>query len=75
MNLDNFILKFAEQFDETEMELFSAETNFRDLDEWSSLITLGLIAMADEDFGVKLTGEDIRKSQTIGDLYNIIITK
>ena len=48
MELQDFIEKFAEQFDETEVCELTAETKFKELDEWSSLIALSIIAMVDE---------------------------
>lgn len=72
MTLSNFVIQFSEQFDDTESSEFKPETRFRDLEEWSSMITLGLIAMTDEEYGIRLTGNDIRNSETIEDLYNII---
>ena len=69
MELKEFIEHFAEQFEETPVESFMAETVFKDLDELSSLMALVIIGMVDEEFGVVLKGEDIRNSQTIEDLY------
>lgn len=69
MELKEFIEHFAEQFEETPVESFMAETVFKDLDEWSSLMALVIIGMVDEEFGVVLKGEDIRNSQIIEDLY------
>ena len=40
MELKGFIENFAAQFDETDAEVFTAETNFRNLEEWSSLTVL-----------------------------------
>ena len=37
MTLDEFVARFAEEFDETPEEEFKAETVFKDLDEWGSL--------------------------------------
>lgn len=74
MNITDFILKFSEQFDDTDASEFSAETNFKNLEEWSSITALSIIAMAD-DYGVELTGEDIRNSETIKDLFDIISKK
>lgn len=75
MELQTFIENFAEQFDETEAKMFSAETNFRELDEWSSLIGLSVIAMIDEEYDVTLRGEDMRKANTIGELFEIVKRK
>ena len=36
MDLQDFINNFAEQFDETDVNEFSAETAFKELEEWSS---------------------------------------
>ena len=74
-NLNKFVQLFAEQFEETEENLFTPETEFRTLDEWSSLISLSVIAMVDEEFDVALQGADIRNANTIEDLYNIVISK
>ena len=75
MELNNFISNFASQFDETDMQIFTGNTRFKNLDEWSSIMALSIIAMTDEEYGVKLKGDDIRNSNTIEDLYNIVISK
>ena len=72
MELEKFIENFAAQFDDTEASVFNAETKFRELDEWSSLISLSIIAMVDEEYDVALKGDDIRNSETVGDLFNIV---
>lgn len=33
---------------------------------------MGIIAMADEEYSVRLKGDDIRKINTVKDLYNLI---
>ena len=75
MELKEFVEKFAEQFDETDPSEIKAETRFRDLDEWSSLIGLSVISMVDEEFDVALKGKDILNTTTIEDLYNTVIRK
>jgi acyl carrier protein len=74
-SLEEFVALFAEQFDETDPSEFTADKRFRDLDEWSSLIGLSVIAMVDEEFDVTLRGEDMRKAQTPAELYEIIKSK
>lgn len=73
MELQDFVQKFAEQFDETDASVFTPETRFRDLDEWSSLIALSVIAMVDEEYDVTLKGDDIKNSETVEDVYNAVI--
>lgn len=75
MELKEFIENFANQFDETDPSEIKADTVFRDLEEWSSLIALSLIAMVDEEYDISLKGEDIRNAKTVEDLFNIVKSK
>lgn len=75
MGLKEFIENFADQFDDTDASEITANTVFKDLDEWSSLTALSIIAMVDEDYDVALRGDDICKANTIKDLFNIIAAK
>ena len=72
MEAKKFIENFVEQFDDVEANELTLEKNFRDIDEWSSLIALSVIAMVDEEYNVELKGDDISNSNTIEDLYNIV---
>ncbi|PWK79861.1 hypothetical protein LX99_00321 [Mucilaginibacter oryzae] len=75
MNVEQFIRRFAEQFDETPTHDFTVDTRFKENDEWSSMTALSLIAMVDESYSVRLTGDDIRQSSTIKDIYDIVSAK
>lgn len=75
MDLNEFIEHFAEQFEETDAAEFKADTKFHDLDEWSSLMALNIIAMVDEEYDVTLKGADIENSATIEDLFNTVQSK
>ena len=75
MDIKEFIEHFAEQFDDTDMNEFKPETVFHDLDEYSSLIALSIIAMVNEEYDVTLKGNDMSAAVTIEDLYNIVKSK
>lgn len=75
MKLEEFVQKFAEQFDETPVAEFSSKTVFKDLEEWNSLTALSVIAIVDEELDKRITGADIRGSKTIEDLFEIIQSK
>ena len=75
MEISKFIELFAELFDETDVTVFTAETEFKKLDEWSSLIALSVIAMVDEEYGITIQGEEIRNANTIADLFNNVKIK
>ena len=74
-SLEEFVELFAEQFDETDASEIKANTVFHDLDEWSSLIGLSVIAMVDEEFDVALKGDDVKNAVTVEDLYNNVKNK
>ena len=75
MSLEEFVKAFAAEFDETPEEVFTADTKYRELDEWGSLTALSIIAVAMEGFGKKITGADLRGCNTIEELYNLIQAK
>lgn len=71
MTLDEFVKAFAAEFDETPEDQFKADTEFKTLEDWSSLTALSIIAMVDENMDKTITGADIRASKTVEDLYNL----
>lgn len=73
--LDEFVALFAEQFDDTDASEIKADTVFHELDEWSSLIGLSVIAMIDEEFEVAVNADDMISSVTVEDLYKKIQAK
>lgn len=75
MELNDFISAFADQFDDTDASEIQASTVFHDLDEWSSLIGMGVIALAKTQYGKTITGAEIKECVTVEDLYNLINNK
>lgn len=75
MEIKEFIEKFAEIFDDTDASTLTPETNFRELGEWSSLSALGVIALADEEFDIELSGNEMRQANTIQELFDLISNK
>ena len=75
MEIKDFIQYFADQFDETDINEFTPETVFHDLEEYSSLVALSIIAMINEEYDVTLKGNDMSAAVTIEDLFNIVKSK
>ncbi len=75
MDIKNFIENFADQFEDTEANVFTAETKYRELDEWSSLVALSILAMIDEEYDVQLKGEEMRATNTVRELYDLVVSK
>lgn len=72
MELKDFVENFRGQFDETDVETIQATTAFKELEEWSSLHALSIIAMVDEEYDVRIKGDDIRGANTIKDLFELV---
>ena len=75
MEMNEFIEYFADQFDDTPVDTLTPETVFHDLDEYSSIVALSIIAMIDEEYGVTLTGNEMKAAVTIQDLFNTVQAK
>ena len=54
--MEKFIELFANLFDETDINVFTPQTKFKELEEWSSLIALSVILMVDEEYGITIEG-------------------
>lgn len=72
MEIKKFIENFAINFDDTDTTVFIPQTEFRELDEWSSMLALSTMAMISEEYDVEITPEEIRKARTIEDLFNAV---
>ena len=72
MEMKDFIENFAAQFDDTDIDEFKEDTNIKELEEWSSLNALSVIAMVDDEYDVTLKGDDVKGVETIEDLYNLV---
>ncbi|MFT6027910.1 MAG: acyl carrier protein [Bacteroidia bacterium] len=52
-----------------------ADSEFRELEEWSSMQALIVIAAIDEHFGVTIAERDFREAKTVGDLFQTTVKK
>lgn len=72
MITEEFIQHFTEQFDDELPAPLTLETEFRELDGWSSFTALSVMAMVDEEYDVQLTATEMRSANTVGELYDIV---
>lgn len=75
MTLDNFFEHFCAELEDVDPTIINTSTDFKNIDQWDSLIALSIIAMIDEEFEIRITGSDIIRSKTIEDLYKLIQNK
>lgn len=75
MELKEFVANFAEQFDDTDASEIQPNTEFHDLDEWSSLTGMSVIALAKTEYGKSITGAELKACVTVEDVFNLIKNK
>ena len=75
MEIQEFVVNFAEQFDDTEMDVFTTETAFRELEEWSSLTGLAVLNMIAKKYEVKLTPAELKSVETVIALFELVRSK
>lgn len=75
MELKVFLANFADQFDDTDPSEIHAETKFHELEEWSSLTGMSVIALAKTEYGKTITGKELRECVTVEDVFNLIASK
>jgi acyl carrier protein len=71
-SLTEFTTKLEKEFEDLEPGTLKPETNMRELPNWSSMHALIIIALIDTEYDVKITGEDLRKCNTVTDAYDIV---
>lgn len=70
--MEKFLNLFAAQFEDVSINDIHPEKRFRDIEGWDSFIALSIMAMIDEEYDVKIKPEEMQKSQTIKDIYDIV---
>jgi acyl carrier protein len=73
--MNDFIKNFGQQFDDTDVSTFTPETRFRELEEWSSLNALAVLNMIGKKYGIKILPDEMKPSQTIQELYDLVLSK
>lgn len=71
-NIEEFIKTLETEFDELEPGTLQPQTKFTDLDEWSSMHSLIIIALIDTEYDVTITGEDLMGISNVEELYHIV---
>ena len=75
VEVNDFIQNLADQFDELDSNVLIPETNFRELDEWSSMVALSVLAMIDDEYDVQLKAEEMRATTTVQQLFDLVLSK
>ena len=72
MELNDFVTKFANLFEETDPVSITADTVYSQLEEWDSVMVLLLVSMVDEEYGVIVDVEEMSETETVNDLFEYV---
>lgn len=75
VSIAEFTSQLATEFEDIDPSTITPETNYREIKNWSSMYALIIIAFVDANYDVQLNAEDLKNSQSIKDIYDIIISK
>lgn len=75
MNTKKFTELFAEQFEDSDDVTFESTTEFKQLDEWSSIMSLMIITMIKDNYNANITAEEIDDATVINDLYKVVLSQ
>lgn len=75
MEIKDYLVDFADQFEDTDPSEITAETAFHDLEEWDSLIALAVLNMTEKKYGKSITFDEMKACVTVNDLFILVSKK
>ncbi|MBN8693728.1 MAG: acyl carrier protein [Bacteroidetes bacterium] len=75
MSINEFIQKLEAEFEDMPQGTLKPDTDYRSIKGWSSMHALIIIAFIDINFNITLSGADLKSTQTVQDLYNLVQQK
>lgn len=72
ISAEEFTEQLAAEFEDVEPGTVLPDTNYRDIKNWSSMYALIIIAFVDANFDVQLNADDLKNTQTVRDLYEVV---
>jgi acyl carrier protein len=74
-HLEEFISKLERELDMLEPGSLKPDVKYRDIPNWSSMYALIIVAFCETEYNVSVTGDDLRKCETVKDLYQLVISR
>ena len=62
---------FHEVFDDDEIQIFD-EMTANDIEEWDSLMHIGLIVAVEDEFDIRMSTAEIGELQNVGEMISLI---
>lgn len=75
MDLNVFLEKFSDQFEDIDRENIAFDTHYKTLESWDSLTAFSIQAMIEDDYSVEISGEDLKTVDTVEELFLLVKSK
>lgn len=75
MNITDFISKIEEEFEDLQPNSLSPEDELKEKFTWDSINALIFLAHVNVEYDVEITADELIKSITVQDLYDLVSTK
>jgi len=75
MEINQFVGLFASQFEDSDIENITENTEFKQLETWDSLTAFSVQSMIEDEFGITITPVDLKTATTVTDLFNLVKSK
>ncbi len=75
VTIEQFISALEKEFDEVTPGSLSADTDYRNIPNWSSMHALIIVAHIDAEYDVLFKAEDLKNTKTLRDLYELVISR
>jgi acyl carrier protein len=75
MPIEEFTQKIEAEFENVEPGSVGPDTPYREIESWTSMHALIIIAFIDSEFDILLRPEELKNTNTIRDLYQLVQSK
>ena len=73
MDINTFIQQLQGEFEDIAPGFLKPETKISDIEGWGSMHALIVIALIDTEYGVTLKGDELRKVNSVQELYDMVV--
>lgn len=75
MEIEAFIKKIEQEFDELPADVLKPATNFKESIHWSSINAVVFATMIEFEYHVMITTDDFNKTNTLSELFELVIRR
>ena len=75
MEIAEFILRIEEEFEDLKPGILQPDSDFRKEMDWNSIFALLMISLIDTEYDITITADELRKSITVNDLFEVVKAK